>query len=130
MTPCVMAAAWTTVLRTAAPRVLADAGSPARAGRGAVHLDTLQDLTIADLNMLPDQVRGHLAPHPQESRDEGRPISPPMMRRGLYGRTEGQRVLRPQMQHGEEHRAGKRKALTHGLYQLRGQGTDLCPSWA
>ncbi len=31
MTPCVIAVAWTTLLRMAAPRVLTEAGSPARA---------------------------------------------------------------------------------------------------
>ena len=112
------------------PRAVAPTGSRAWRRHRAKGANALQDLRIADLHVLADQVRGHLAAHACEGGDEGRADLAAQQARGLHRGAEGQRILRPQMQDREEHHARERKALAHGLQQLRGQELVRYPRWA
>ena len=66
MIPCVTAAPCTTLFNTAAPRVVADNGIAGACGRGAVGLDSLDHLSIADLNVLSQVIGGNLSAHPDK----------------------------------------------------------------
>ena len=130
ITACVVDAERTTLLRTVAPRSAARRGIEHARGGGAVGANAGQHIGVADAHVLADQVGGDLAAHPRQGGDQGGADLAAHEARGLQRRAEGQRVLRPQMQHREEHDAGQREALADRLQQLRGQELLRAPQRA
>ncbi len=129
MMPWVIEVACTTLLRIAVPRAVAEAGSPAPACAVAAPYAWMRCRTCPspDLHMLPDQVRGDLAAHPQKGGDEGEAHFAAHDSGSLDGRTEGQGILWTQVRGSRRHRAGERETLAHGLQHLRRQKLVRAP---
>ena len=80
-------------------------------------MDAANDVSIADLHVLTDQIGGHLLAHSRPGIDEGSSDFSAHHPRGLQHPSEGQCLLGFDVEHPEEHQAGECETLADRLQE-------------